>query len=390
MRLDPLARFRDPKARPRLIVWAGVLLLASVVLWGGGIVGTSFEWFCTGPCHKVHDDNTLAYRASSHTNVSCIACHEPTNADPITMTLMKIHVLPDLPATILNRYEIPVNPASHVAMKTPDDRCTQCHNLANREATPAEGLLIDHAVHSENDVTCTTCHNRVAHPEEDIELVLGDRKHENWLTMDACFRCHSLEPGAKAPGACDACHPKGFQLVPATHRVSGWYKRFAESKGHAKAALEESNTVRAAAKLNAEHEPLDPEHAAGPVLTPSSEINSCLTCHKTSFCNDCHKLPMPHPESFAKNHGREGTRNPAACGNCHARSATEASGTDFCNACHHPRSKPGVSWRATHRNAVIADGSKGCLECHDSRYCETCHVSGPEAAKAFLEQQYSQ
>ena len=157
----------------------------------------------------------------------------------------------------------------------------------------------------------------------------------------------------------------------------------------AKAALEESDTVRAAAEFNASHEPVDPDQAVGPVLSPSSEVHSCFTCHKRSFCVDCHKLPMPHPESFAKNHGREGIENPAACGTCHARNANEAAGTNFCNACHHPRSRPGVSWQATHRDAIVADGSKGCLDCHDPQYCETCHVRGPAAAKAFLEQRYA-
>jgi nitrate/TMAO reductase-like tetraheme cytochrome c subunit len=363
--------------------------MAFVVLWAGGLVGTSFEWFCTGPCHKVHDDNTLAYRASSHTNVSCMACHEPLNANPLLFTLMKVHVLPDLPATIFNTYEIPVNAASHVAMEFPDELCTQCHNLATRPATPSEGIIIDHAKHTENDVTCTTCHNRVAHPENDIELVLGDRKHEDWMFMDACFRCHSLEEGGDAPGECSACHTETFRLTPPSHDVPAWYQRYGASGGHAKAALEESESVRAAIEHASGHEPMDPKHAEGPVLEPAAQIHTCFTCHKTTFCGDCHQLPMPHPADFKENHGREGYTKPKACANCHARSASEAKGTDFCNACHHPSSIPGEPWRTNHPKAVVKDGSRSCFECHNPKYCATCHVRGAAAAKAYLQEQYA-
>jgi hypothetical protein len=335
----------------------------------------------------VHDDNTLAYRASSHTNASCIACHEPANADPITMTLMKIHVLPDLPATIFGNFHVPVNPTSYVAIEFPDDRCLQCHDLSTRNVTPSPGIIIDHDVHTANDVTCATCHNRVAHPEKDIELVLGDRKHDDWMTMDACFRCHSLEDDAKAPGECAACHPESFTLVPASHNATGWYKRFGESKGHAEAAREESATVAEAVPHFAQFDPIAEAHAEGPVLQPSSTVNSCLTCHAASYCTDCHGFPIPHPETFTTNHGAEGYENPAACANCHARTAAEARGTAFCNACHHPASKPGTTWIRQHRQGVIKDGARACFDCHNPRYCEICHVRGKAAADRFAREE---
>ncbi len=389
MRLNPVRAFRDPVTRPRALIWALVALMGFVVLWTVGIVGTCPEWFCTDPCHVVHDDNTLAYEASTHTNVSCIACHEPLNANPFEMTYMKIYVLPDLTATIFGTYEVPVNPASHTAVEFPDDRCTQCHNLANRPVTPTQGILIDHDIHTDNEVTCATCHNRVAHPEDEIELILGDRKHDDWMSMDACFRCHSLEQGAKAPGRCEACHPKSFDLVPASHdATSGWYAKYETSKGHARAAKEESATLAEATAHFAEFEHVDEKHAEGPVLEPSSAVNSCYTCHERSFCSDCHKLPMPHPEAFAKDHGEEGFRMPDACANCHARNAKEAKGTAFCDACHHPTKEPGASWIKTHRRSVISEGGNACFKCHDPQYCETCHVSGPEAAADFARENY--
>lgn len=386
MRLNPIPLFKDPKSRPRMIVWCGVLLIALVIVWATAIVGTSFAWFCEEPCHVAHYDNTLAYNKSTHTRVSCIACHEPVAASPLQMTLLKIEVAPDLFKTISGDFELPLNAASHYAVEIGSDRCTQCHNLANRPVTPSAGLKIDHDVHSEKDVTCTTCHNRVAHPEDDIELTLSEEKHQDWMTMDACFRCHSLAKESDAPGTCTACHTPDFKLTPPSHDASSWYTLYGESKGHAEAAKEESASIAEAAKRNAEHGELDPEEAVGPVLKPSNEINSCYTCHAPSYCNSCHVVAMPHPAEFKKNHGEVGYKDPAVCAKCHARNSAEAKGDAVCNACHHPASKPGTPWQRQHPSSVIKDGAQACYECHDPTYCETCHVSGPEAAESFLEE----
>ena len=95
--------------------------------------------------------------------------------------------------------------------------------LANREVTPSEGILIDHDAHSEVGIACSWCHNRVAHPE-DFELTLThpetgepNEKHDDFMEMTACFRCHGLEDDANAPGACGKCHPADFELKPPSH-----------------------------------------------------------------------------------------------------------------------------------------------------------------------------
>ncbi|MDZ4179471.1 MAG: NapC/NirT family cytochrome c, partial [Coriobacteriia bacterium] len=76
--------FKDPVRRPRYIIWTGaaVLLMAAVVIVALGV--TSTYWFCAEGCHKVQDDTILAYDRSSHAEVSCMACHMPVNADPVT------------------------------------------------------------------------------------------------------------------------------------------------------------------------------------------------------------------------------------------------------------------------------------------------------------------
>jgi cytochrome c len=78
----------------------------------------------------------------------------------------------------------------------------------------------------------------------------------------------------------------------------------------------------------------------------SSDDRLCSTCHKSSFCNDCHTnqvemkpsirygyrpdREMPHRGNFATMHKIEGKLDPASCNRCHGRANNER-----CITCHH-------------------------------------------------------
>jgi len=339
-----LAAYRDPARRPRAIIWtvSAVLLFAVFIIVALGV--TSTYWFCAEGCHKVQDDTIIAYDASSHNKISCMACHMPVNADPITFLLHKATALGELYKTVTNTYELPLNPESEVAEEMKSKQCTQCHG-DNRTITPGAGIIIDHAIHAENDVTCAMCHNRVAHPE-DFELTLpGNTKHEDFMKMEACFRCHGLEDGSKAPGECAKCHPAGFELKPANHMEPGFYTKGGDSKGHAELKTEE------------------PDY--------------CRICHvESKFCVDCHGIVMPHPADFEKGHGDLGKSQPAVCANCHAKGgASTAGSTQFCNSCHHPDGDASKPWIPQHFEVVRKSGAQACFDCHKSTYCADCHVN---------------
>jgi hypothetical protein len=355
-----LAGFKDPVRRPRYIMWTGVavLVLAAVMIVALGV--TSTRWFCSEGCHKVQDDTILAYEASSHSEISCMACHMPVNANPVIFIIHKAEALGELYLTVRNDYELPLNPHSHVSLTMTSSQCTQCHNLDNRVVTPSPGIRIDHAVHAEVNAACPLCHNRVAHLEN-FDLTLTDpktgepnQKHEDFGSMTACFRCHGLEEGAGAPGTCSACHPSDFNLVPESHAEEGFYP-----KGHAELAKEmraetdeaieeafhsgegeseegsetegesEEETatgseseetsflgteeahasgggeydphpkeeVPAILEEQAEHGP-DEHTTIGGLLPPVDTIFYCETCHTEQFCMNCHGMEMPHPEEF--------------------------------------------------------------------------------------------
>ncbi|MBE0476955.1 MAG: NapC/NirT family cytochrome c [Coriobacteriia bacterium] len=386
-----LSGFTDPARRPRYIIWTGALVLgfAAFVVVAMGV--TSTRWFCSNACHKVQDDTIIAYGRSTHSNVSCMACHMPVNADPITFTLHKAKALGELYLTVTNRYELPLNPGSHLAMDgehMPSEQCTQCHSMGTRRVTPTKGIIIDHDAHIEEGVTCTTCHNRVAH-KEDFELTLKDprsgepnRKHPDFMKMDSCFRCHSQADAERPPGDCLACHPKDFELKPANHDPANFVRDPGEGRAvHAVMGAEDAARV-ASATADAHGEEVRPavseRDGEGLDILPLSEVSYCGTCHdKQEFCNDCHGVEMPHPAGFEKGHGEAGKKSPDVCANCHtSEGRVTATSTEFCNACHHKDGDPTKPWIPQHFVPVRAKGASACFDCHDPVFCARCHVRG--------------
>lgn len=425
-----LAGFKDPARRPRYIIWTGavVMLLAAVMIVAMGV--TSTRWFCAEGCHKVQDDTIIGYDRSVHSNISCMACHMPVNSDPVTFILHKAEALGELYLTVTGNFDLPLNGTSHVALAMSSDQCTQCHNMNNRNVTPSPGIIIDHDAHAAINTGCPACHNRVAH-KEDFEFTLTDPRtgepnhaHNDFMSMTACFRCHDLEDNAVAPGACEACHPADFNLVPDNHRKDDFYP-----KGHATMAVE----YKAEADANQPKEygedeesapqsflGIDKAYAAGggsgkpPVrkekvgdviqaqldhgpdehvtlgeeLPPVESIFYCSTCHTGSFCNDCHGMEMPHPASFREpedpkhkeGHPEMSKNKDAAekCVMCHG----ENEKTFFCDSCHHGSAvghefDTKVSWTdKQHPAPVASSGVQSCLErCHTTKFCEDCHTT---------------
>ncbi len=356
-----LSGFKDPVRRPRYIIWTGVavLVLAAVMIVALGV--TSTFWFCSEGCHKVQDDTIIAYQRSTHSKISCMACHMPAGANPVVFILHKAEALGELYMTVTDNFELPLNAESEVSLVMKSTQCTQCHNMETRNVTPSKGIKIDHAPHAEVNAACPVCHNRTAHVE-DFELTLTDpqtgepnQPHADFMSMTACFRCHGLEKGAAAPGECAACHTPGFNLKPPSHSEAGFYP-----KGHAEMAMEAKAEVdkakaeaaspegeEATAEQESEAEKQnegeatpaesdetsfltaekayasggeeaesvpkeevpqviaaqrshgsDPSASIGAELPPVDTIFVCSTCHTEQFCIDCHGMEMPHPAEF--------------------------------------------------------------------------------------------
>lgn len=415
-RFSLIGGFKNPKTRPRYIIWTGVaaLVMVAVVIVALGV--TSTYWFCAEGCHKVQDDSINAYNASSHSKISCMACHMPVNSDPVTFLLHKMKALGELYLTVTNNFELPLNPHSHVSQsdEMTAKQCTQCHNLETREITPGEGIIIDHGAHEEaevmaaaeeeyfNEIQCTWCHNRIAHNEEEAPPVLkhpttGEETHphENFMEMTACFRCHTLTDESyserwKAPGACAKCHPEDFELKPANHGEEGFYP-----VKHGEMARDEKEHN---AEVTHEVEVLAEEGDHFP-LPQVGEVFYCGTCHvEAEFCMNCHGMEMPHSDAFkepteeaaAEGHPEVAKAKFDKCVLCH-----NPAKTFFCDNCHHGEKSnwefdAKQPWRAQHAKTVTKNGVAGCLEvCHEAKFCADCHKTlkkapSSHAAKDWL------
>jgi hypothetical protein len=112
-----LTGFKDPVRRPRYIIWTGVVVLAMAAFVVIALGVTSTYWFCSEVCHKVQDDTIIAFDRSPHSKISCMACHMPVNADPVTFLLHKAEALGELYLTATNKFHLPLNPTSHLALE---------------------------------------------------------------------------------------------------------------------------------------------------------------------------------------------------------------------------------------------------------------------------------
>lgn len=382
-----LAGFKDPVRRPRYIVWAfvGVLAMAAFVIVALG--ATSTKWFCAEVCHKVQDDTIRAYDASVHSEISCMACHEPVNASPVAFLAAKVKSGLEVIPTVANTFELPLNAGSHLALSggyhMGSQQCTQCHSK-NRVTTPADGIVMNHDKHAAAGVWCTTCHNRVAHNDTKAKPTLVDPSgkknvaHADFMKMDYCFRCHDLKgkvkmtgEGAKAaPGSCTTCHTPGFELVPETHDVQGW-----AASGHGESAKHVEEEVKEA---EVEAKVLEEEGIRSYLAKP---VNACQTCHvEEEFCNKCHGLEMPHPKGFTTGHEAAAKKDAQVCVKCHTSERTGAIAAttqqQFCSDCHHKGSDPNKLWQKDHPRMVQAQGAQKCFSCHAPTACAKCHVRG--------------
>jgi hypothetical protein len=391
-----LAGFMDPVRRPRYIIWTGVavLIFAAFMVTVLGI--TSTRWFCAEGCHKVQDDTIVAYNHSTHSQISCMSCHMPVNANPVVFLLHKAEALGELAQTVTNNYELPLNGEDEVALTMSSDQCNQCHNINNRKVSPDPGIKIDHQVHIAKGIQCTICHNRIAH-NEDFTLQLTDpktkqpnKKHPDFSTMTACFRCHDQDKNEPAPGTCSVCHTPGFQLKPASHLQADFFpakhgELAKEALAEVQDSLKETGDKPVTAERKAEW--LQPQQgsneATGERLIPVAQVFYCGTCHAATFCTDCHGTPMPHsdefknPKSIDDPNGHPALSKTIAdkCVMCHTKA-----NPNFCNDCHHGKQigfaiNDAQPWVNQHPAAVEKEGLKACWQCHQSSFCADCHTS---------------
>lgn len=376
-----MARWRKP------FVWAIAVVLALLGVLAAAIGITSTEWFCSSSCHGILADTITAHEHSPHATTNCASCHMPVGASPLSFVLHKVEGLDEVSRTLSGDYTLPLNSDSAVALSMPSDRCTQCHDPLTLKNAPRPGHKTNHLRHAAKGVACTICHNRTGHTE-DFQLTLAASakqpkgwKHADFMTMQACFRCHTQEAVKGAPrGRCLNCHTPSFQLVPADHKVTGF-----SAKGHGQMASVEETRAKwlTAAESSVTREATSNAGTSTALWNVSQrkkieQVNECSTCHAKAFCTDCHGIAMPHPRGFAESHPNTNGANSQVCTKCHGAPS------GFCFDCHHGtrlgvKLDPKKTWRQQHASVAEKRGSKGCVQldgCHSPVYCAKCHANG--------------
>lgn len=312
-------------------VW--VVVIAAVALVGltaALVTMTGSPQLCSS-CHEM-DPAVASWQTSSHAEVSCFSCHGPVYEWyqlPQKLAFQAQVLARDVAAHRAESTASALPPSSLALSAVPDTNCLHCHDLV-REVTLPPGLVMDHAKHVQRNNSCTSCHIDTAHPVPDAEKAV--------TLMARCFACHGRQAGAKAPGNCDLCHTKSFSMRPQSHSPSdAWLLTH------------------------------------GP--TAEKDRRQCVICHDQVFCDNCHKLPMPHPANWAARnnpaHAPVALKNPQICQQCHG------GGANLCTMCHHQGFDLSHGpWATNHAPTVQQRGAAVCMNCHYPLFCVTCHTTG--------------
>lgn len=248
-----------------------------------------------------------------------------------------------------------------------EDNCGMCHTNGDEPQavfeSKAKEIVFDHKAHlARKNVDCKTCHPKAYEAEtSDVRLVPN---------MPTCTTCHQADMDRLA---CRTCHTRLPELGEAPTDVAVHKAGFF---------------------------PIHGSWARG-----SSTM--CAQCHEQRFCADCHektgpvKASLTYPEQVERKfvhradwisrHALESQAKPASCLACH--------GTSFCSECHErnleKKAEEGITGLAAspHPAGYVTRGGAGfhgddarlniqqCAACHDqgaSSNCVECHkVGGP-------------
>lgn len=279
-------------------------LLATIVLMLG-----VYDVVALPGCESCHNSGDLgaATAASPHAKVDCRSCH--VAPDPLGRVAFALR-------QPFHMYIRVSGAATRDRAAVPDDRCVTCHQGLSGGTVSRNGLRIAHASCAVG-AACSDCHSSVAHG-----------KATSWVrtyTMDGCLACHVPEKNV----ACDLCH----EGRGASGRISSG--SFAITHGPQWQST----------------------HGMG-------DSTTCMVCHPSDDCVQCHGSGLPHDADFFGKHGDLSAQPEAKCDLCHEQS--------FCESCHgivmpHPQ-----DFTKTHANASKEDRAL-CERCHAESDCTTCH-----------------
>jgi len=227
--------------------------------------------------------------------------------------------------------------------------CFACHiapGALDELADARAHLVFDHEQHMASAKgDCMRCHVGISEGDGHLRP-----------PMATCFRCHDHD-AARDARTCDACH-RGLEttaMLPQSHLAhdGDWMR----------------------------------EHAT----KAASSGDSCQSCHRESFCAECHAktavvipatahfenpfTPSVHRAGFEARHALEARSDPGACTTCHQ--------PERCIACHTTRGVAGTDQRSPHPAGWVGlsagDNAHGRAARRDPAACASCHDGAGQA-----------
>lgn len=193
------------KRGPILLGLIGLIVTTGLLALSATVVTTTTSPSCVW-CHEMRQEYDT-WKASAHNRVECLACHVPPGSGP-QLLIHEVESLPEVLAHFTGNYPTIMNKDSRLSQRSMTSAaCQRCHDMyARRQLKLVAEIRMDHPAHLRLDVTCQTCHNRVAHKGAHDYPYLDGMK-----MMSGCMRCHlpgkeRTVAGKKAPSGCATCH----------------------------------------------------------------------------------------------------------------------------------------------------------------------------------------
>ena len=287
-----------------IMVCVTILILA---LGTAGVIITAQPIFCR-TCH-LEKDVYKTWTKSPHKEISCLKCHQKPGT--IGYLTSQVKMIKRIFSFLRSSYREPLT--SNIS----NSSCLQCHRKIRKTTVVKNAIRVRHKDFLKEGQMCTDCHSTVGHR--------GTLKKQENPSMDKCTGCHNNEI---ASTKCKTCH---VEEVKREVRHSGPW-----GVTHGKYWRQ--------------------THGMG-------NLTSCIICHSKKDCSRCH-IEMPHNENWPYRHGNMALKND--CFQCHVK--------NFCDDCHRMEMPHPSSFLPKHPEIAEKKGSEFCKRCHVKDDCQLCHV----------------